>query len=141
MYHREEPNVDPEVCRAIIKAMRIPLRRRGESYRPTDFMHTRDICRPLLVDRFPGDWTGCSLMIVFADGGRIDPHCDENMKLVTWVRRHLVLQTNPEALATHDGYQQHLELGGVYQMDPRVEHSSVNHGMTDRIHLYVDQHV
>lgn len=53
-------------------------------------------------------------------------------------RYHIVLQTNPQSWTYHDGTWQQLNMGGIYQMDPRKEHAAINLGSTVRLHLVVD---
>ena len=76
----------------------------------------------------------CTLATVFP-GGVITLHSDGTRG---YVRRHLVLQTNPLAWSFHDGTWTHLQLGRCYSMDPLQPHGSVNWGPDKRIHLMFD---
>ncbi len=54
------------------------------------------------------------------------------------VRRHVVLETNPDAWVYHDGDWQHLEAGQSYTVDTTKLHGAVNFGSTPRTHLFYD---
>lgn len=88
--------------------------------------------RPYLGHMFPGEWKFCFLVIL-EQGGSIEPHKDKD----ELPRYHIVLATNDKSWSYHEGDWQQLELGGVYRMDPRGTHASINWG-TKRIHLIID---
>lgn len=90
----------------------------------------------------PGIWR-LAMLVGLQPQGTIPRHrdapADENglagMALDRW---HVVLVTNPHAWCYHGGVWQHLERGGIYAMDPTVDHAAVNWGDTVRWHLVVD---
>lgn len=83
-----------------------------------------------------------AMVVGIRPGGYIPFHVDdpaaENAIPERLERRHVVLATNPQCWNFHGGTWQQLERGGVYRMDPYVEHASINLGQTMRLHLVVD---
>lgn len=75
--------------------------------------------------------------------GYIPFHVDdltvEKRQAGTLERVHVILQTNRHCWNFHDGLWQQLDEGGLYTMDPGLEHASINLGDTDRYHLVVDR--
>ena len=63
-------------------------------------------------------------------GGYVHKHTDK-----AGIRRHYVLQTNPDAILFIEGEAYHLKQGGIYDMDGRLQHWAVNKGTEDRIHF------
>ena len=63
-------------------------------------------------------------------GGYIHRHTDK----AGW-RHFYVLQTNPDSLFYVEGEEYHLDQGGIYEMDGRLEHWAVNNGDCDRINF------
>jgi hypothetical protein len=54
------------------------------------------------------------------------------------VRYHIPIRTNPDCWSFHAGEWHHLEVGGLYRMDPIDPHGAVNWGAEPRWHLLVD---
>jgi hypothetical protein len=90
-----------------------------------------------LADALPGEWAYSMLVALQPNGGSIPLHRDLPQR-AGLLRHHLVLQTNPACWNFHGGDWQQLELGGIYTVDPMVEHASINWGDTQRIHLVID---
>lgn len=67
--------------------------------------------------------------------GSIYPHCDSE----TDNRKHVVLQNNEDCWYMHDNQWQKLEEGGIYTMNPRLVHASINWGPEPRVHLIYDE--
>jgi aspartyl/asparaginyl beta-hydroxylase len=87
-------------------------------------------------DQFKGSWPYSFLNVLFPMGV-LHPHADGKLPPGR-ERLHLVLQTSPYAWCYHDGTWQQLEEGGIYRLDPSIEHYAVNLGDRPRIHLIVD---
>lgn len=83
-------------------------------------------------DYYVGKFDKRYMWLRIPPGGFVHPHTDK-----AGIRRHYVLQTNPSSLLYIEGKEYHLEQGGIYDMDGRLEHWSTNDGDTDRIH-YID---
>lgn len=71
-------------------------------------------------------------------GAKIDPHIDRSHMLIAAHRLHVPLTTNPEVVFVIDGKRISMEAGKLYELNNRVEHSVVNEGTDDRIHLIID---
>ena len=97
----------------------------------------RDAFKADLDVVLPGDWAYSMLVSLQPNGGSIPIHTDLPLR-DGLVRHHLVLQTNDRCWNFHGGHWQQLELGGIYTVDPMVEHASINWGETQRVHLVVD---
>ncbi len=82
-----------------------------------------------------GQWVHGQVLVLFTQQ-LLKCHVDNGMDGI--VRRHVVLQTNPDAWTYHDGDWQHLKRGGVYAVDPTLPHGAVNFGQTPRVHLFYD---
>lgn len=50
-------------------------------------------------------------------------------------KMHVPLVSNPKAIFSAGGVSQHLEVGMAYEVNNIIQHSAVNHGAEDRIHL------
>ena len=72
---------------------------------------------------------GHRMFIKLCPGGRLHAHTDDAEP-----KTHVVLQTNPQAMSRSGSTVTALEQGGIYTMDPKIEHESWNNGTTDRIH-------
>ena len=73
---------------------------------------------------------GKRMYLKIPPGGRLHPHVDNAGEKI-----HIVLQTNQFAVSRSGDDWVSLEQGGIYRMDPKIEHESINEGDTDRIHL------
>lgn len=102
----------------------------------TDHVAAREAIKRDFDGVIPGEWHSAMLVVV-QPGGQIPPHVDA-AEAEGLVRYHIVLETNSRSWNLHAGERQQLEEGGIYIMDPLVEHSSGNEGETPRIHLVVD---
>ena len=74
---------------------------------------------------------------------KIYPHIDDEAKDINTAyhychRVHIPLVTNDKVIFTIGGEDRHLKLGEVIEIDNLTEHSVVNNGSTDRIHLLID---
>lgn len=87
----------------------------------------------ILGQHFPGRRRGVAFLSRLIPGQRIDPHVDGHDHCDT--RVHVPLATNPLAVFITGGVEHHLEVGWAYVIDPSREHSVVNGGRTDRVHL------
>ena len=97
-------------------------------------MATAPLFQPLLVEVFPGQWTGVMVMALWPSSqlvGHTDPP-------ITGTRYHIPLEMNDGCWVFHGGSWQQLQVGHVYQMDPTVTHGAVNWGADLRTHLVVD---
>jgi hypothetical protein len=74
---------------------------------------------------------GTRMYLMIKAGGRLHPHTDDG----TRPKIHWVLQSNPGCMSRSGSEWFNLEELGIYVMDPKVEHESINEGITDRIHL------
>lgn len=108
-----------------------------EGYATSACEPTRRVYQPLLEHVFPGEWTHCLLSVIWQNGS-IPPHCDGDTVNSGSRRFHIVIQSNPNAWALHDGEWQRLDEDGIYTMDPVREHAAVNWGQEPRIHLIAD---
>lgn len=93
-------------------------------------------------------WPEAALVLLLAlrPGSWIPFHTDhpaeENgLSGVALRRTHVVLATNDRCWQFHGGTWQQLTAGGLYVMDPRLEHASINFGDTLRVHLVIDERV
>ena len=74
---------------------------------------------------------------------KIYPHIDDEARDIDTAynychRIHIPLVTNDKVIFTIGGEDRHLKLGEVIEIDNLTEHSVVNNGSTDRIHLLID---
>ena len=90
---------------------------------------------PWLGEPFIGEWE-FAMVVKLPQLAQLPVHADEIV--VPSTRYHLVLQTNPRAWYYHDGEWEQLETGGIYTLDPTLEHGAINWGVTPRVHLVVD---
>ena len=67
---------------------------------------------------------------MIAPGGFLHPHTDDGP-----LKQHVVLATNDQARCISNGVSYYLEEGSIYEVDASLEHSAINPGPTDRIHL------
>src|SRR3990167_1819618 len=96
----------------------------------------RDAYADDLADVFPGEWAD-AMLVVIRPGGNIRVHKDVMLRDGI-ERHHLVLQTNDLCYSLHGGDWQQLEPGGIYTMEPGVDHASINFGDLPRVHLVID---
>lgn len=84
----------------------------------------------------PADFFGVRGRIVqVRPGGKLHPHED----LSVGEKRHMyVIETNNLAETWSDGIGYTLAQGGIYQVNPKMTHSSTNLGETNRTHLIID---
>ena len=73
--------------------------------------------------------SGDELWLKICPGGFVHKHTDK-----AGVRLQHVVQTNPLAVSYVAGEAFSLTQGGIYELDGRLEHWSVNNGSEDRIH-------
>ena len=111
----------------------IPPQHPGVGYVTVHDPAVAEAFKPHVGFLVPGAWSHCFLSVVWHNGS-IAPHEDSDPG---W-RRHLVLQTNPDAWWLHDGTWQQLQEGGLYTMDPTKPHASVNWGHPPRTLLIID---
>lgn len=71
-------------------------------------------------------------------GGKIPPHVDAASYFKLMHRLHIPLTTNPDVWFFIRGEGWRLLPGEIWEINNVVEHSVVNDGDTDRIHLVVD---
>lgn len=117
---------------------RLSPQRGGTGYVCTNREGTREIYRPLLKEIFPGTWTAAFLAIIWPNGS-VMPHFGEGELIAEGsTRYHLVMKTNEYSWSMHDNRWQQLEERGVYEMDPRLIHASINWGKEWRVHLAID---
>ena len=81
--------------------------------------------------------------IILRAGDEIYPHKDDDAVGYSsdydyCHRIHLPLQTNDDVIFTIEGEDRHLKYGELIEIDNLKEHSVVNNGNTDRIHLLID---
>lgn len=98
--------------------------------------HVRSLYFPLLGHIFTGAWA-YAMVVSVLPGGSLPAHCDGVLP-PGFTRYHLVLQTNPRAWNYHDGTWQRLTPGGIYTLDPTLEHGAINWGEKPRIQLAID---
>ena len=89
--------------------------------------------RPYVERIFPAQWK-MSMLVALHQGASIEPHEDKDQL----PRYHVVLQTNEKSWSYSAPHWQQLTAGGVYLMDPRVTHASINWGAEPRVHLIID---
>ena len=82
-------------------------------------------------------------LIRLAAGNKIYPHRDdEAIELNAYYdfckRIHVPVITNKDVVFTIGGESKHLEYGDIIEIDNLKEHSVVNNGNTDRVHLLID---
>lgn len=95
-----------------------------------------------LTDRWPVEiWQGFRFVKIEPEG-YIHRHKDGDEHY--WNSYHVVLLTNDQAISSmydDDGdHHFNLQAGGIYEIDRRYEHSSVNNGDTERLHLLMEVH-
>lgn len=118
-------------------APRLSPVRSQEGYATTDREATRALYRPRLESVFPGEWTHCTLAIIWP-AGSIPPHADGCTASERAQRYMVVLQSGSDSWCLHDGTWQQLEEGGIYTADPAKTHAAVHWGLEPRIHFIVD---
>ena len=96
----------------------------------------RDSFYPFVGHLFPGPWK-FAMVVLVKTHGHLPVHRDGAMPTGV-TRYHLVLQTNPRCWYFHDGAWEQLEVGGIYELDPTLEHGAINWGAEPRIHLVID---
>jgi len=143
-YRRMALEIEPAVCRVLVDTVeetlaeppsqRPPLSPNGECYRLSGDNQVRPIIEPVLEATFPGAWLYVDLLTLYPDGV-IHRHTDGHKG---WVRTHVALQTNDECWSYAGGIWSQLPLGGVWELDTREPHGSVNWGRTPRIHVIFD---
>jgi quercetin dioxygenase-like cupin family protein len=92
-----------------------------------------------LIDATDCEELGRILIVKLPAGKSLIPHRDEGDYAAHYSRFHIVLTTNDSCVMTV-GEEQHARMraGDAFWFNHRVNHSFVNHGDTDRIHLIVD---
>jgi len=94
-----------------------------------------------LTDRWPVDiWQG-HRFVQIDPGGYIHRHSDGSEKY--WNSYHVVLLSNDQAISSmwdKDGTEHtfNLKAGSIYEIDRRCDHSSVNNGDSERLHLLME---
>lgn len=92
-----------------------------------------------LTDLWPEDRWNEPWFVKVPPHGYLHRHSDGGTKTV---RHHIPISTNPQCTSfLHDDegdHEFHLTVGTVYQIDYSIEHSAVNEGETDRIHMIID---
>lgn len=83
------------------------------------------------------------MFTLLKSGTEIYPHTDDeagtiNTSISYTHRVHIPLQTNDKAIFTVGGEDRQMGYGEVIEIDNLKEHSVVNNGDTDRIHLVID---
>lgn len=93
-----------------------------------------------LADRWAVDRWIRAWFVNIPSQGFLHRHNDEGKS--DYRRYHIPIQTNELAISTlyddEGEHPLHLELGGIYSFNYNLDHSAVNPGPTDRIHLIVD---
>lgn len=77
-------------------------------------------------------------------GAFIPPHIDGDMKGFVPHKIHVPITTNQKTFFFVDGERYHFEVGRAYEVNNGVQHSVVNGGDMDRIHLlfeYLDRDI
>ena len=102
-----------------------------------DFKAKTDGIVAHILGLFPGCWPDHRMLSVVIPGQRVAVHTDVQSE--SWrVRIHVPLITNPQAIFTIAGADQHLEVGTAYLVNPEIEHSVANLGEIPRIHFFFD---
>jgi hypothetical protein len=71
-------------------------------------------------------------------GAVIRPHVDQSLMLVASHRVHLPLSTNEDVEFYIGAEPYHMDVGNVYELNNRLQHSVANNGQVSRVHLIVD---
>jgi hypothetical protein len=85
-----------------------------------------------------GERLGRVLITRLPPGGMIAPHVDGGSHAAYYSRHHIVLQSNPDSLFRAGDEAVQMATGEVWWFDNSQEHTVVNEGDDDRIHLIVD---
>lgn len=88
----------------------------------------------VIAPLYPERHHSFGLLSKLIPGQRLKTHSDHHDDDCT-VRIHVPILTNPDAVFSVDGEEFHMELGGVYEIDPTRQHYAANYGKTDRVHL------
>lgn len=127
----------PQARRLMTSVAGLNFTARPSGYLITEKQQTIEAFRKLLSNTFPGEWINARCAVLKADS-MIPLHKDSQDAAAVFSRRLLVVQTNPDAWALHDGTWQHLAEDGIYEMNPQMFHAAVNWGTEPRVHLIVD---
>ena len=82
-------------------------------------------------------------LVILRSGSKIYPHRDDDADNVEAAygychRIHIPVQTNSSVVFTIAGEDRHLKYGEIVEIDNLAEHSVVNNGSEDRIHVLID---
>lgn len=137
-YQKLDYRLDWPTCRALMALAEehFDLSRVGdESYHTAGATEVRPLFEKQETFKNWGHpWTFADLVILYPQG-TLQKHTDGfDNKL----RRHIPIQTNPDAWCYSDGTWEHLSLGNVYVLNPRKPHGAINWGTEPRIHLFFD---
>jgi aspartyl/asparaginyl beta-hydroxylase (cupin superfamily) len=92
----------------------------------------------LINEQFPDDEIGRIVIANLAPGEQVMPHRDQGLYSDITDRYHFVVTTNPDVVFTSGDEQEHMPRGNIYWFNNHIEHSVINQGTTNRIHLIVD---
>lgn len=138
-YTAEAARVDAGALLPLLRPLHIPrdgVDRRTNTrlrYSTTAFEETRAVLERYFLAH--GPWVHGAVVTLYPQQ-LLKCHTDHGLEGRT--RRHVVLETNPDAWAYHDRAWQRLCLGTVYRVDATRPHGAVNFGTTPRTHLFYD---
>lgn len=90
------------------------------------------------IERLEGGQLARVMAAKLKRGGVIEPHTDTGPYAEATDRYHAVISTNMFCSMQSGTEAHHLEPGTAWWLDKHVQHSAVNGGTKDRIHLIVD---
>jgi hypothetical protein len=92
----------------------------------------------LVTGTFDNSKLGRIIAAKLHPGSAIKLHKDEGDYVKAHDRFHLVITTNSDVKFTCEAEEIHMNAGEIWWFDNKKEHSVVNNGSTERIHVVVD---
>jgi quercetin dioxygenase-like cupin family protein len=92
----------------------------------------------LVTESFDNSKLGRIIAAKLQPGSVIKLHKDEGDYVKAHDRFHLVVTTNSDVKFTCEAEEVHMNAGEIWWFDNKKEHSVVNNGSTERIHVVVD---
>ena len=83
---------------------------------------------------WPGKWVDV-FAILLKPGGCVHAHAHKERDCA---KHHIVLETCLGVVSRNGSAMDHLVMGGVYRLEPRLVHGSANLGLGDRLHLIIE---
>jgi hypothetical protein len=104
-------------------------------------VHTLPQVRPLIswiMSRVEGERLGRVLITRLAPGKVIEPHVDGGSHAAYYERYHIPLQSSPGCVFRCGDEEVFMRAGDCWWFNNALEHSVINNGTVDRLHLIVD---